>query len=87
MIAGAICLESAPGNFYVYMWGDILEFRQISPIVFLCESLIEFAIGRDFSYLDLGTSSLKGEIMPGVSRFKENLGAEGHKKTSLTLVI
>jgi hypothetical protein len=85
MIAGAVCLESAPDNFYVYMWGDILEFRHMSPIVFLCESLIEFAASKDFSYLDLGTSSLKGEVMPGVSRFKENLGAKGYKKTSIML--
>ncbi len=84
MIAGAICLESAPKNLYVYMWGDLLEFRQISPIVFLCESLIDFSINQDIEFLDLGTSSIKGEIMSGVARFKENLGAEGYEKHSLS---
>ena len=83
MIAGAICLESAPENLYVYMWGDLLEFRQISPIVFLCESLVNFSASRDFEFLDLGTSSINGEIMPGVSRFKENLGAIGYEKSSV----
>ena len=83
MIAGAICLESAQENLYVYMWGDLLEFRQISPIVFLCESLVNFASLRDFEFLDLGTSSINGEIMPGVSRFKENLGAIGYEKSCL----
>lgn len=85
MIAGAICLESAPENLYVYMWGDLLEFRQISPIVFLCNSLIEFGAENDFAYLDLGTSSIKGELMLGVARFKENLGALAYDKASIRL--
>ena len=85
MIAGAICLESAPENLYVYMWGDLLEFRHISPIVFLCDSLIRFAANNDFGFLDLGTSSTKGEIMPGVFRFKENLGAIAYEKTCLII--
>ena len=87
MVAGAICLESAPGNLYVYMWGDLLEFRKISPIVFLCDSLIEFGADHDFAYLDLGTSSIKGELMPGVARFKENLGAIAYEKASLNLAL
>jgi hypothetical protein len=86
MIAGAICLESCVENLYVYMWGDLLEFRKISPIVFLCDSLIDFASHRDFEFLDLGTSSLNGELMPGVSRFKENLGAIGYEKYSLEII-
>ncbi len=86
MIAGAICLESALENLYVYMWGDLAEFRKISPIVFLCEALIDFAAHRDFEFLDLGTSSINGIIMPGVSRFKENLGAIGHEKYSLKII-
>ena len=87
MIAGAICLVSAPKNLYVYMWGDLLEFRKISPIVFLCEALIEFSINHDIEFLDLGTSSIKGEIMSGVARFKENLGAKGYEKHSLRVLI
>jgi hypothetical protein len=87
MIAGAICLESAPENLYVYMWGDLLEFRQISPIVFLCDSLVEFGAEHEFAYLDLGTSSIKGELMLGVARFKENLGAIAYEKASLNLAL
>jgi hypothetical protein len=35
--------------------------------------------------LDLGISSLKGEVNENLLRFKSNLGAESFAKTTLTL--
>jgi len=87
LIAGAICVETAPRNLYVYMWGDDVNFRRFSPITFLCSSLIDFGSSRNFQYLDLGTSSIDGKILEGVARYKENLGANGFDKSYIRLVL
>lgn len=81
--ATAVLVETSPENLYVYLWADSLEFRSVSPIVFLLEGLIE-KFSDKYNYLDLGTSAIDGDVLEGLARFKDNLGAtRTNKKTVL----
>jgi hypothetical protein len=65
---------------YVLYWGENLEFRHLSPVTALFEELVKISITSDKLYLDLGISSLNGEINEGLYRYKKNLGSEDSKK-------
>jgi hypothetical protein len=60
---------------YVLYWGDALEFRQVSPVASLLNSLVPVSADMGCSILDLGISSNGGELDAGLARFKLNLGA------------
>lgn len=67
---------------YVLFWGDSLEFRHLSPIA----SMLKFLVGESKSdrcmTLDLGISSVDGNLDIGLARFKRNLGGiEAFKRT------
>ena len=83
--AVSVSLRVKPDNEYVYMWADNLEFRNYSPVVALCEGLLKQMKVEGVKILDLGISSLKGEVNENLLRFKSNLGAESFAKTTLTL--
>ncbi len=85
MIATAVTVETTPNNLYVYMWADSIDFRGISPLVAMANSLIQYAHERHYDYLDLGTSSIGGTELAGLKRFKSNLGADEFQKTTISL--
>ena len=85
MIATAVTVETFPNNLYVYMWADVFEYRYLSPLVSTALTLIDFAKDNSYEYLDLGTSSIQGEDLIGVKRFKSNLGAIEYGKTTVIL--
>lgn len=85
MIATAVTVETFPNNLYVYMWADLLEYRFLSPLVSTAFTLIDFAKYHSYEYLDLGTSSIQGEDLIGVKRFKSNLGAIEYGKSTIIL--
>ena len=74
-IATALLVILDNGYAYVLYWGDLIEFRYLSPTVFLFESLISYVRTNSLNTLDLGISSNKGILDPGLARFKLNLGA------------
>jgi hypothetical protein len=79
IVAAAFLVETSCQNIYVYLWADAPEYRNISPIVFLMTQLVSRFRGR-YNFLDLGTSAINGEVLEGLSRFKDNLGAaQSHK--------
>jgi hypothetical protein len=85
MIAAAVTVESFPTNLYVYMWADKNEYRSLSPLVSTAVSLTGFAKAKMYEFLDLGTSSINGEVLVGVRRFKLNLGAVECQKPTITM--
>jgi hypothetical protein len=87
MISSAVTVETYSKNLYVYMWADKPDFRYLSPIVSTAQCLIQFAQDHNFKYLDLGTSSVNGEELPGVKRFKSNLGATEHEKNIICVTL
>lgn len=83
--AVSVSLRVKPDNEYVYMWADNVDFRNYSPVVALCEGLLKQMKVEGVEFLDLGISSLRGEINENLVRFKSNLGAESFAKTTLIL--
>jgi hypothetical protein len=65
---------------YVLYWGDDLEYRHLSPVTSLFKELVKISISSNKLFLDLGISSLNGEINEGLYRYKKNLGSEDSKK-------
>jgi hypothetical protein len=72
--AGSFLVETSQDNIYVYLWADEPRFRGVSPLVLLLDHLVTKVRDR-FTYLDLGTSAIKGVPLEGLIRFKTNLGA------------
>ena len=77
--AAAFLVETSCENIYVYLWADVPEYRNLSPIVFLMTQLVS-TFREKYSFLDLGTSAINGEVLEGLSRFKDNLGASPSHK-------
>ena len=68
---------------YVFYWGDKLRKDTNSPIVLMAHELIKDNIKNKIPILDLGTSSLNGEINIGLKNFKNSLGALDTNKLTL----
>lgn len=65
---------------YVLYWGDNPEFRHLSPVTSLFEEIVKISISSNKLFLDLGISSLNGEINEGLYKYKKNLGSQDSKK-------
>ena len=84
VVAMSFTIDVAPKVRYVLYWADNLQFRNFSPIVLLCERLIEQANIDKIDVLDLGISSVYGTLNEGLYLFKQNLGAISCVKRTLT---
>ena len=85
VVAMCLTVDIAPKIRYVLYWADNLEFRNISPLVFLFERLVKLSKSDQVEILDLGISSVNGEINEGLFNFKKNLGALSSTKKSIHL--
>jgi hypothetical protein len=86
-IASSICIKINSEILYVFYWGDLPEYRNFSPVVFIANGIYNFAKENNFKLIDAGTSSINGEINVGVSNFKENLGFEISPKLTFCKII
>jgi hypothetical protein len=74
--AAAIVVKLSSETNYVLYWGDSNESgRSLSPTVALFDEIYKHSQKNAFKVLDLGISSVNGEVNPGLQRFKANLGA------------
>jgi lipid II:glycine glycyltransferase (peptidoglycan interpeptide bridge formation enzyme) len=81
-LAMAITVRVSPSIEYIFYTADDLAFRRFSPVVMLHQGIFSQCLQEGVEILDLGTSSLKGNINQGVFNFKRNLGASlGWKST------
>lgn len=81
-VAVAITVEISAEIEYIFYTADEFEHRKRSPVVLLHEGIYNECINSNRKILDLGTSSLKGVLNPGVATFKKNLGGITSMKTS-----
>ena len=81
--ASAFLVETSAENLYVYSWADNPKFRHLSPLVYLMNEIITIS-KSSYRYLDLGTSSIGGQPLEGLVRFKDNLGAKRSKKQEIS---
>ena len=62
-------------------------FRHLSPVVAMCDFLANSSRNRGMSFLDLGAAQLDGVDIPGLVRFKANLGAIPSDKYQVSLTL
>lgn len=84
-VASSICIRLNPNVLYVFYWGDLLGFREYSPIAFIADGIYRFAQENNFKLLDAGVSSINGNPNFGLVNFKENLGFLASPKLTYTL--
>ena len=84
ILSSAICLNVTEKYMYVFYWGEIVKFRNESPVVFLSMNLVEYCNYANIEILDIGTSSDNSKINSGLSRFKEGIGCKWSQKLSFS---
>jgi hypothetical protein len=81
IVAAAIAVEISRESLYILYWGDKPGYwRKVSPVVAIFLHIYKEAQKEDFDFLDLGISSLDGQVNSGLARFKQNLGSVDSKK-------
>jgi hypothetical protein len=85
IVSAAFTVELDPKTLYVLYWGDLIEYRYLSPVVSMAINLVGFGIQKGHETLDLGVSSVNGELSKGLFRFKENLGAISSEKWTVRM--
>ncbi len=84
IVAAAIAVEISKKSLYILYWGDKPGYwRKVSPVVALFLYIYKEAQQEGFHFLDLGISSLDGQVNSGLARFKQNLGSIDSKKTKI----
>jgi lipid II:glycine glycyltransferase (peptidoglycan interpeptide bridge formation enzyme) len=85
IVAACYLVKILPDYWYVLFWGELVDFRSLSPVASMFQFLIEEAQRNRVKYLDLGISSVEGVLDEGLARFKSNLGAVSSQKITLSV--
>jgi len=75
MVAMAISILISPEIIYNFYHADHSEYGSFSPTVLAVGAVYEYCQQQGIDYIDLGISSLNGELNEGIYRFKKGLGA------------
>jgi len=84
LIAGAVTVRISDDSLYVLYWADNFDYRTLSPIVGMCEGLVDICAERGIRTLDLGGTYAQGVFNEGLGLFKSNLGALPSNKCSVS---
>ena len=80
LIAAAVSIRITDSALYNFYHGDAEDYRSFSPVVMLLDGIYSFCQTEKINVLDLGISSVQGELNEGLFRFKKNCGAEQSAK-------
>ena len=83
----AVVVQNSFRQDYVFFWADTLKYRHLSPVVAMCDYLGQSTREKGLSFLDLGAAQIDGVDIPGLVRFKQNLGAIPSDKYQLSLTL
>tara|TARA_A100000164_G_C21318523_1_gene501043 strand:- start:196 stop:543 length:348 start_codon:yes stop_codon:yes gene_type:complete len=75
MIASAICIKISEEILYVFYWGEIETYQDISPTSYLSYKIANYCKFKQLKILDLGTSSFNSFPNFGLINFKKSIGA------------
>ena len=81
----AVTVRNTHDQTYVFFWADTLKYRHLSPVVAMCDFLVHTARSEDKRFLDLGAAQIDGVDIPGLVRFKSNLGCIPSDKFQISL--
>jgi hypothetical protein len=83
--AAAIVVRINSEVLYVLYWGDdAVRWRHLSPVAALYTEIFRDARKLNYKFLDLGISSLDGEVNTGLRDFKKNLGCVESPRLKVT---
>jgi hypothetical protein len=74
--ASAVTYLIRPGRWLLVYWGDAAHSLAQSPMYLLAYKLVESALSEEIVLLDLGISSVYGELNAGLAQFKEKVGGQ-----------
>jgi hypothetical protein len=83
----AVVVQNSLYQDYVFFWADTSMFRHLSPVVAMCDFLVKSARDKGMRFLDLGAAQIDGDDIPGLVRFKANLGALPSSKYQLSMIL
>lgn len=81
----ALCICTHPTDTvaYYYLPATSPMFRSQSPMVLLIAGMVDYYKKAGFDYLDLGVSSVEGNVQKTLKTFKERMGGVESAKTTL----
>jgi hypothetical protein len=80
IIASAICVHLTSDVLYVMYWGELAEFKSLSPIIILAECIYNYSRENNIKFIDIGTSTINTQANAGLMKFKFDLGFKPHLK-------
>jgi hypothetical protein len=75
LVAACVVVRLNARALYYFLPADSAEYLAVSPAVMLIEGLYKYAQKSGYELLDLGISSLNGQLNHGLWAFKNRLGA------------
>jgi len=82
VVAASISLRVHEQILYNFYLGHLKKYDSLSPVIALIGGLYDYCEKQDIQLLDLGTSSLDGQLNFNLLNFKLRLGAESSIKLS-----
>lgn len=83
LVSVVITCQLSADCLYYYLPATDSRYRKLSPMVGLVELIHQECYRRGVKYLDMGISSINGELQTGLHEFKKRLGA--HESTKSTV--
>jgi len=87
LIAAAVSVRISRDIMYNFYHGDDVNYRSTSPVVMLVAGIYQYCQQKNISILDLGISSIQGQLNQGLFDFKQNIGCESSSKSTYVLNI
>jgi hypothetical protein len=87
VVAATVCVAVNHKILYNYLPASIEEYKAFSPMVMIMESVYNYAKMEQYSFIDLGISSINGVPQKGLIQFKERIGGVFSEKTTFRKIL
>lgn len=87
IIAATICVMVNQSVLYNFLPAHNENYNNYSPMIFLMDNIYAYASLNNYSFIDLGISSVDGIAQSGLIKFKERLGGKAVSKLTFSKVI
>ena len=85
MVANAVFVRVNKDVLYYFLGASDPDYAAVSPSVLLIETMYEYAQRQHYKMIDLGISSVNGELNEGLHLFKKHIGAMDSRKNTYEL--
>lgn len=83
MVATAVSIKVSDKILYYFYAGDSLAYRHLSPSTLLIHGIYTYCLENKFEIIDLGISTDRGKLNPGLYEFKKSLGSIDSEKLTI----